>query len=134
MAKEYGPALGTLAFDANGDGWVDLYVANDGADNQLWMNRRNGTFENTAVVAGVAVNGQGKAEGSMGVDAGDFDNDGDEDLVIANLTAEGSTLYENDGMGSFRDIAAATDRAVREAGLARAAGTRDEVRRSSVRR
>ena len=108
MAREYGPALGTLAFDANGDGWIDLYVANDGADNQLWMNRRNGTFENTAVVAGVAVNGQGKAEGSMGVDAGDFDNDGDEDLVIANLTGEGSTLYENDGTGSFRDVAAAT--------------------------
>jgi len=108
LAKEYGPALGTLAFDANGDGWVDLYVANDGTDNQLWMNRRSGKFENTAVVAGVAVNGQGKAEGSMGVDAGDFDNDGDEDLVIANLTGEGSTLYENDGTGSFQDVAAAT--------------------------
>jgi enediyne biosynthesis protein E4 len=108
IAKEYGPALGTLAFDANGDGWVDLYVANDGADNQLWLNRHNGKFENTAVMAGVAVNGQGKAEGSMGVDAGDFDNDGDEDLLIANLTGEGSTLYENNGTGSFQDIAAAT--------------------------
>jgi hypothetical protein len=108
IAKEYGAALGTLAFDANGDGWVDLYVANDGADNQLWLNRRNGKFENTAVVAGVAVNGQGKAEGSMGVDAGDFDNDGDEDLLVANLTGEGSTLYENDGTGSFQDVAAAT--------------------------
>jgi enediyne biosynthesis protein E4 len=108
IARKYGPALGTLAFDANGDGWIDVYVANDGADNQLWMNRRNGTFENTAVVAGVAVNGQGKAEGSMGIDAGDFDNDGDEDLVIANLTGEGSTLYANDGTGSFQDVAAAT--------------------------
>jgi len=108
IAREHGPALGTLAFDANGDGWIDVYVANDGADNQLWMNRRNGTFENTAVVAGVAVNGQGTAEGSMGVDAGDFDNDGDEDLVIANLTGEGSTLYANDGTGSFEDVAAAT--------------------------
>ena len=108
IATEYGAALGTLAFDANGDGWVDLYVANDGADNQLWLNRRNGKFENTAVVAGVAVNGQGKAEGSMGVDAGDFDNDGDEDLLVANLTGEGSTLYENDGTCSFQDVAAAT--------------------------
>ncbi len=108
VARAYGPALGTLAFDANGDGWIDLYVANDGAENQLWINRRNGTFENTAVVAGVAVNGQGKAEGSMGVDAGDFDNDGDDDIVIANLTGEGSTLYENDGTGSFQDVAAAT--------------------------
>ena len=108
IARQYGPALGTLAFDANGDDWIDVYVANDGADNQLWMNRRNGTFENTAVVAGVAVNGQGKAEGSMGIDAGDFDNDGDEDLIIANLTGEGSTLYANDGTGSFQDVAAAT--------------------------
>jgi len=108
VAREYGPALGTLAFDANGDGWLDLYVANDGADNQLWLNRHNGRFENTAVVAGVAVNSQGKPEGSMGVDAGDFDNDGDEDLIIANLTGEGSTLYENDGTGSFQDVAAAT--------------------------
>jgi hypothetical protein len=108
VSKDYGPALGTLAFDANGDGWVDIYVANDGADNQLWMNRRNGTFENTALPSGVAVNGQGKAEGSMGVDAGDFDNDGDEDLIIANLTGEGATLYANDGTGSFRDVSAAT--------------------------
>lgn len=108
VARKYGPALGTLAFDANSDGWLDLYVANDGADNQLWLNRRNGRFENTAVVAGVAVNSQGKAEGSMGVDAGDFDNDGDEDLIIANLTGEGSTLYENDGTGSFQDVSAAT--------------------------
>jgi hypothetical protein len=113
VAAEFGPALGTLAFDANGDGWVDLYVANDGADNQLWMNRRNGRFENSAVLAGVAVNGQGKAEGSMGVDAGDFDNDGDDDLLIANLTGEGSTLYENDGTGSFQDIGAATGLRIR---------------------
>jgi hypothetical protein len=108
VVNEYGPALGTLAFDADGDGWVDLYVANDGADNQLWLNRKNGTFRNGAVLAGVAVNGQGKPEGSMGVDAGDFDNDGDDDIVIANLTGEGSTLYENDGKGTFQDVAAAT--------------------------
>ena len=107
MAKEYGPALGTLAFDANGDGWVDLYVANDGSENQLWLNRRNGTFTNGAVLAGVAVNGDGRPEGSMGVDAGDFDNDGDEDLLVANLAGEGSTLYANDGSGTFQDVAAA---------------------------
>ena len=107
VAKEDGPALGTLAFDANGDGWVDLYVANDGSENQLWLNRRNGTFTNGAVLAGVAVNGDGRPEGSMGVDAGDFDNDGDEDLLVANLAGEGSTLYANDGSGTFQDVAAA---------------------------
>jgi len=107
VAREYGPALGTMAFDANGDGWPDIYVANDGDENQLWLNRRNRTFENSAVLAGVAVNGAGKPEGSMGVDAGDFDNDGDDDLVIANLTGEGSTLYENDGAGIFQDVSSA---------------------------
>jgi hypothetical protein len=72
------------------------------------MNRRNGTFENRAVLAGVAVNGAGKAEGSMGVDAADFDGDGDEDLIITNLTGEGMTLYANDGSGLFTDVAAMT--------------------------
>jgi hypothetical protein len=108
IARDYGPALGTVGFDANGDGWPDLYVANDGTDNQLWINRRNRTFENGAVLAGVAVNAAGRAEGSMGVDAGDFDNDGDDDLVIANLSGEGSTLYENNGSGVFQDVASAS--------------------------
>lgn len=107
VAREYGPALGTLAFDADGDGWLDLYVANDGSDNQLWLNRRNGTFGNGALLAGVAVNGDGKAEGSMGLDAGDFDRDGDEDLVVVNISGEGTTLYRNDGAGTFEDVAAA---------------------------
>ena len=108
LSREFGPALGSIAFDANHDGWPDLYVANDGSDNQLWVNRRNGTFENRAVVAGVAVNGAGRAEGSMGVDAADYDGDGDEDLVITNLTGEGTTLYANDGSGLFTDVAAMT--------------------------
>jgi hypothetical protein len=108
LSREFGPALGSIAFDANGDGWPDLYVANDGSDNQLWVNRKNGTFENRAVVAGVAVNGAGRAEGSMGVDAADYDGDGDEDLVITNLTGEGTTLYANDGSGLFTDVAAMT--------------------------
>jgi hypothetical protein len=83
-----------------------LYVANDGTDNQLWMNRRDGRFENRAVIAGVAVNGAGKAEGSMGVDAADYDGDGDEDVIVTNLTGEGMTLYANDGSGTFTDVAA----------------------------
>jgi enediyne biosynthesis protein E4 len=106
VAGEYGPALGVIAADVNGDGWMDIYVANDGKENQLWLNRRDGTFENGALLAGVAMPMSGKAEGSMGVDAGDFDNDGDEDLVMTELTAEGTNLYVNDGTGVFTDASA----------------------------
>jgi hypothetical protein len=106
VASEFGPALGVSTADFNSDGWMDIYVANDGKENQLWLNRRDGTFENGALLAGVALPQSGKAEGSMGVDAGDFDNDGDEDLVMTELTAEGSNLYVNDGTGVFTDASA----------------------------
>jgi hypothetical protein len=108
VAGEFGPALGVSTADFNGDGWIDIYVANDGKENQLWLNRRDGTFENGALLAGVALPLGGKAEGSMGVDAGDMDNDGDEDLVMTELTAEGSNLFVNDGTGVFTDTSAAS--------------------------
>jgi hypothetical protein len=94
--------------DFNGDGWIDIFVANDGEDNLLWLNQRDGTLRESALLAGVAVTADGKAEASMGVDAGDFDNDGDEDLIITELTGEGSNLYVNDGSGKFRDQSAAS--------------------------
>jgi hypothetical protein len=103
----FGPGLGVTCADFNGDGWQDIYVANDGAENQLWLNRGDGRFENTALMAGVAINAYGKPEASMGVTAGDFDNDGDEDLFMTHLDRETNTLYLNDGMGNFLD---ATDR------------------------
>jgi len=103
VGSEFGPALGVVSADFDGDGWIDFYVANDGKDNQLWLNQHNGTFRNAALLAGVAVPVDGKAEGSMGVDAGDFDNDGDEDLFMTELTGEGANLYVNDGTGTFED-------------------------------
>jgi hypothetical protein len=103
LAREFGPALGVTTADFNGDGWIDIYVANDGQENQLWLNQRNGTFTNTALLSGAALTGDGKAEASMGVDAGDFDNDGDEDLFMTEQTGEGSNLYVNDGAGTFED-------------------------------
>jgi hypothetical protein len=106
VASEFGPALGVTTADFDGDGWIDIYVANDGKENQLWINQRNGTFRNDALLAGAALPVDGKAEGSMGVDAGDFDNDGDEDLFMTELTFEGSNLYVNDGSGSFEDRSA----------------------------
>ena len=108
VATEYGPALGVVASDVDGDGWTDIYVANDGQENQLWVNRRDGTFRNDALLAGVALNDAGRAEAGMGVDAGDFDNDGDEDLFVTHLVTQTNTLYVNTGAGLFEDRSAAS--------------------------
>ena len=101
MANEYGPALGVSTADFNGDGWIDIYVANDGAPNQLWINQRNRKFKNTALLAGAAVSAEGRLKASMGVDAADFDGDGDEDVFVGELTGQGADLYVNDGSGVF---------------------------------
>jgi hypothetical protein len=98
-----GPGLGVLALDADDDGWLDLYVANDQLPNFLWRNRGNGTFEEIAMLAGCAVDADGKAHAGMGVDAADYDADGDLDLVISNLAGETHTLFRNEGRGIFRD-------------------------------
>ena len=103
-----GPALGVATADFDGDGWLDIYVGNDGEANQLWMNQKNGTFRDMAFVNGAAVNGAGNAEASMGIDAGDFDNDGDEDLFVTNWQAQMNILYLNAGGGVFEDRKAAS--------------------------
>jgi hypothetical protein len=104
----YGPALGVSTADFNNDGWIDLYVANDSKPNQLWINQHNGTFKDTAFLAGAAVSGTGQAEASMGVDAGDVDNDGDEDLIVTNWLDQMNAFYLNDGAGNFEDRRAAS--------------------------
>src|SRR4030095_15104323 len=111
VSKDFGRGLGVVAADFNGDGWIDAYVANDGDPNQLWINQKNGTFKNEALLAGVAVNHDGLAEAGMGVDAGDFDANGTEDIFVTHLMEETNTLYVNLGGGFFEDR-------TREAGLA----------------
>ena len=103
VVSEYGPALGVVAADFNADRWVDVYVANDGQENLLWMNRQDGTFKNVALLAGAALDAAGAALAGMGVDAGDVDNDGDEDLFVTNLKGQTNTLYINDGSAHFED-------------------------------
>ncbi|MGH9834812.1 MAG: FG-GAP repeat domain-containing protein, partial [Blastocatellia bacterium] len=102
-----GPGLGVTCADFNGDGLIDIYVANDGAANLLWINKGDGKFEENGLMAGAAYSADGVARAGMGVTAGDFDNDGDEDLLVTNLTKEGSTLYRNQssqgGKGQFDD-------------------------------
>ena len=107
LGREFGPALGAASADFDNDGWIDLFVANDQQENQLWMNQGAGRFLNLALLQGVALGAAGDAKADMGVDAGDFDNDGDEDLFITELTGQGSTLYVNDGSGVFEDLSAA---------------------------
>jgi hypothetical protein len=99
----FGPALGVSTADFDGDGWIDIYVGNDGAPNQLWINQKDGTFRDTAFLGGAAVSGAGNSEASMGIDAGDFDNDGDEDLFVTNWMSQMNVLYVNDGTGTFED-------------------------------
>jgi hypothetical protein len=98
-----GPGLGVVCADFNGDGWPDIYVANDGAAAHLWINQRNGTFKERSLLSGTAYNAEGAPQAGMGVAAGDFDNDGDEDILKTNLSNEGCNLYVNDGRGNFYD-------------------------------
>jgi hypothetical protein len=106
LASEFGPALGVATADFNGDGWIDIYVANDGQPNELWINQRDGTFRNMALLSGTAFSADGHAKAGMGVDAGDVDNDGDEDLFVTNFVNEGHSLFVNDGSGLFDDQSA----------------------------
>ena len=103
ITKAYGAGLGVALGDYNGDGWPDLYVANDATPNNLWINHRDGTFADEGLLSGSAVNAAGNPEGSMGIASGDFDLDGDEDLFVTNIAGETFVLYVNDGRGNFED-------------------------------
>ncbi|MGC1274943.1 MAG: CRTAC1 family protein [Planctomycetaceae bacterium] len=98
--------FGVICADFDRDGWPDVFVANDGAPNRLWMNQRDGTFREEALLRGVALNGDGKAEAGMGTAVGDVDGDGAPDLIVTHLSLETTTLYRNDGNGYFVDATA----------------------------
>jgi hypothetical protein len=98
-----GFGLGVVAADFDGDGWVDIFVANDASPNFLWINLRNGRFEDRALLSGAAVDANGRNEACMGVAAGDFDRDGDLDVLVTNEVGETNTLYRNLGGGFFED-------------------------------
>jgi len=97
IGSAIGPGLGVTCADFNGDGWPDIYVANDGAANLLWLNNGNGTFREAALLSGAAYSADGVARAGMGVTAGDFDGSGNESIFVTNLTREGATLYRNNG-------------------------------------
>jgi hypothetical protein len=103
LARARGPGLGVICADFNGDHWPDIFVANDGKPNHLWINQQDGTFKEEAVLRGVAYNAMGKAEGNMGTALGDVDGDGLFDLFVTHLTDETNTLWKQGPRGVFQD-------------------------------
>ncbi len=97
--------LGVAMLDFDGDGWMDLFVANDTQPNRLYRNKGNGTFVDVAVGAGVAFSEAGAARAGMGVDAADYDGSGRPSLIIGNFSNEMMALYHNEGNGLFIDEA-----------------------------
>ncbi len=98
-----GPGLGVAAADFTGDGWPDIFVANDGAANHLWVNQRDGTFKEEAFARGLAVNAMGQAEANMGIGWGDVDGDGLQDVFVTHLAHETNTLWKQGPPGTFTD-------------------------------
>jgi enediyne biosynthesis protein E4 len=101
-----GNGLGIVAGDVNGDGWIDVFVANDGTPNQLWINKSGRGFENAALTMGCAIDLDGKAKAGMGTDMADVDGDGSLDLLVVNLDGESDSFYRNE-KAFFRDDTAA---------------------------
>jgi hypothetical protein len=102
IARNFGNGLGLACGDFDQDGRMDVYVANDLMPNQLWLGRADGTFRDVAVVAGCAVDADGKSKAGMGCVAFDYQQDGDLDLFMTHLGGETNTLYRNDA-GRFTD-------------------------------
>jgi len=104
IASRAGKAWGVVAADVNGDGYVDLFVANDTMENFLWVNRHGEKFEEIGLESGIGFSADGGMRSGMGVDAGDFDRDGLEDLIVANIDGETTSLYRNKGKEEFEDV------------------------------
>ena len=97
MAAAVGNGLGVIADDVNGDGRLDLFVANDGTPNHLWINQGGARFAESALMAGVAIDQDGAPKAGMGVHAADLDDDGDNELVVMNLDTESDSFFRNEG-------------------------------------
>jgi enediyne biosynthesis protein E4 len=104
--SSYGPGLGVLCADFNGDGRPDIYVANDSAANRLWLNQGNGRFTESGLESGVAYSMDGLAKAGMGVTLADVANNGSQVLLVTNMTREGVTVFEGDAKGQFDDLSA----------------------------
>jgi hypothetical protein len=101
--------LGIAILDCNGDGWPDIFLANDTQPNKLYLNKGDGTFEERAVPAGIAFSEDGIARAGMGVDAADYDRSGRPSLIISNFANQMVSLYHNEGNGLFVDEAPSSE-------------------------
>ncbi|MCA9208405.1 MAG: CRTAC1 family protein [Planctomycetales bacterium] len=97
-------ALGVAVADFNGDGWVDVYVANDTTANFIFISQGDGHFREEAIVRGCAIDRQGAYQASMGLAVGDYDGDGWLDIYSTHFYEESNTLYRNLGAGVFEDV------------------------------
>jgi enediyne biosynthesis protein E4 len=95
--------LGVLTADLDNDGWPDIYVANDSTASALYQNKRNGTFVDIAIESSCALSADGKPQAGMGISAGDYDLDGNLDLVKTNFAGDTPSLYHNLGGADFED-------------------------------
>jgi len=102
-------SLGVAILDYNADGWPDILLANDTQPNKLYLNKRDGTFEEKGVSAGIAFSEDGVARAGMGVDAADYDRSGRPSLIITNFANQMISLYHNEGNGLFVDEAPRSD-------------------------
>ena len=98
-------SLGIAILDYNADGWPDILIANDTQPNKLYLNKRDGTFEERGVTSGIAFSEDGVARAGMGVDAADYDRSGHPSVIISNFANQMVSLYHNEGNGLFVDEA-----------------------------
>jgi enediyne biosynthesis protein E4 len=104
IANPHGKGLGVSFADYDGDGFIDVFVANDSVQCFLYHNNGNSTFSEVGLLAGVGYNEDGKTFAGMGIDFSDYDNDGLPDIVVTDLSNERYMLFRNDGSGTFRDV------------------------------
>jgi hypothetical protein len=104
IANSRGKGLGVAFADYDGDGFTDIFVANDSVQCFLYHNNGNGTFTEVGLLAGVGYNEDGKTFAGMGADFSDYDNDGFPDIFVTDLSNERYMLFRNNGDGTFRDV------------------------------